>query len=554
MKQHLHDILFSRYCTIVLLGFIISSCARIVPPQGGSKDISAPKFVSSQPKENSVNFKGNSIEIHFDEYIVLDNATTKLIISPPLKKKPTISSKLKSLYIKDIDSLVENTTYIFDFTDAIIDFTEGNRLSHFSFAISTGNNIDTFTYKNRVINAYTLKPEPSKYVALYRNDNPTYIQKNLPDYITKSDSMGDFYFRNIKEGKYMIIAFEDLNQNMIYDLASEGFAVAKIKVPYEQKKDDEQFTKFISPLLYNTAEDTIPKIVASKINNEYEIQIVTSIPTTDDFNIIFNTPSIDEKDFVIHKNENKDTITIYSIRNPIFDTIQVEVEQTEKFKERLDLTFNKRKKKNNEEGKTFKFSLMQDSISFFENLKIISPYTLPNINNTDVIANIIHDNDTISVKLLSDNNNPKILSCSLEWLQGVEYTLLIDSNQICDIRGCNNESMKQKFHIDSQDDYGSFTVTVSDSTDPNQNIILSLFDTENKQIGKDIIAKTDNTNNEFKNLKEGKYRLRVIIDTNNNNKWDKGNFHKNTIPEKVIFFDKTISIRKGWQTQEEWIL
>ena len=208
---------------LTAFGFAFVSCARIVTPKGGEKDVQPPSFVSSSPERNAINFKGNRIEINFDEYIALDNATDKLIVSPPLKNKPVIGSKLKTLYIKDLDSLAENTTYIFDFGDAVIDFTEGNRLNHFSFAFSTGNHIDTLNYEGIIYNAYTLKPEQAKYVALYSDTNRQYIKEKLPDYITKSDSSGRFYFQNIKEGDYLVLAFDDQNRNMLYDLNTEGF-------------------------------------------------------------------------------------------------------------------------------------------------------------------------------------------------------------------------------------------------------------------------------------------------------------------------------------------
>ena len=124
----------TQYTIILTIIFLLSSCARIVTPKGGDKDVTPPAYKSSNPKPNATNFHAKEIKIDFDEYIVLDNANQKLIVSPPLKHKPEITSKLKTLYIKDIDSLQENTTYIFDFGDAITDFTEGNRLPRFSFS------------------------------------------------------------------------------------------------------------------------------------------------------------------------------------------------------------------------------------------------------------------------------------------------------------------------------------------------------------------------------------------------------------------------------------
>ena len=85
-------------------------------------------------------------------------------------------------------------------------------------------------------------------------------------------------------------------------------------------------------------------------------------------------------------------------------------------------------------------------------------------------------------------------------------------------------------------------------------VLLTLFDEKNKQVGEDISADINGKPQIFEFLKEGKYKLRVIIDANGNKKWDKGDFDTAKEPEKVMFFDKTISIREGWQTVEQWIL
>ena len=68
-----------------------------------------------------------------------------LIISPPIKKmKKILPSGManKYLLIKWDDTLQANTTYSFNFGNAIVDNNEGNALKYYNFAFSTGNKID----------------------------------------------------------------------------------------------------------------------------------------------------------------------------------------------------------------------------------------------------------------------------------------------------------------------------------------------------------------------------------------------------------------------------
>lgn len=541
--------------------FLAVSCARIVTPKGGDKDSLPPKYRTSSPKMNATNFKGKSIAIDFDEYIVLDNATDKLIVSPPLKKKPVIGSKLKTLYIKDLDSLQENTTYIFDFGDAITDFTEGNRLNHFSFAFSTGAVIDTLSYKGRLLNAYTLKTEKDKYVALYRNKDKDFIRSHIPDYITKCDSNGRFFFQNIKEGDYLLLAFDDQNRNMIYDLPTEGFGVKDnisvmpdidfISDSTSDTIDSIEIKNTTDTILFNETQDTIIQINSSKLISNRELQITTSTSVNNNFDIQFTKPLLDTSDYKIFFNKISDTITVVAVGDSVFDTLKAKISISD-IEENIDLVYHGKSDKRKNNKNTFKLNLQSKDIVHFTSLSLL----VPNVVNTDkfsqISATAYNSTDTIAIVFNADSDNYKCFSAPATKLsQNATYTLRIDSSQIFDCNGNYNDSLTCEIHTDSQDDYGSFAINIQDTTADSLSLILSLFDND-KQIGEDIFATTDSGYQTFFNLKEGKYQLRIIIDANSNRRWDAGDFDKGIIPEKVFYFNKPISIRKGWQTQEDW--
>ena len=54
----------------------------------------------------------------------------------------------------------------------------------------------------------------------------------------------------------------------------------------------------------------------------------------------------------------------------------------------------------------------------------------------------------------------------------------------------------------------------------------------------------------FNMLSAGKYRIRLILDTNGNKKWDTGNYLKKIQPEEVIYFWKEIELRANWDMNE----
>ncbi len=77
----------------------------------------------------------------------------QLIVSPPLsssqyKLYPTTgASKKISLVLND--SLMDNTTYTFNFGESIIDFNEGNPTPFLTYTLSTGATIDSLYIKGK---------------------------------------------------------------------------------------------------------------------------------------------------------------------------------------------------------------------------------------------------------------------------------------------------------------------------------------------------------------------------------------------------------------------
>ena len=50
----------------LLLAVLISSCAHIVPPDGGTKDLSAPKLLKAKPSNNALNTFPSKVILTFN--------------------------------------------------------------------------------------------------------------------------------------------------------------------------------------------------------------------------------------------------------------------------------------------------------------------------------------------------------------------------------------------------------------------------------------------------------------------------------------------------------
>ena len=64
--------------------------------------------------------------LEFDEIVLLDNLSQKVLVSPPQITQPIVKAVSKKIYVQLPDSLEPNTTYTIDFTNSIEDNNEMN--------------------------------------------------------------------------------------------------------------------------------------------------------------------------------------------------------------------------------------------------------------------------------------------------------------------------------------------------------------------------------------------------------------------------------------------
>ena len=125
-----------------VLAFLLAACATIGTPDGGRYDEEPPYVVKSNPDDRATGVTTKKIRINFNEYIKLDNASEKVIISPAQLEPANVRADGKQIRVDLYDSLKANTTYTIDFSDAVEDNNEGNPMGNYTFSFSTGDVID----------------------------------------------------------------------------------------------------------------------------------------------------------------------------------------------------------------------------------------------------------------------------------------------------------------------------------------------------------------------------------------------------------------------------
>ena len=220
----------------VVGGLLLSSCARMGAPDGGWYDEKPPYVVSATPEENATNVTNKKVTIRFNEFIKLESANEKVIVSPPQMQQPEIKVTGKNIYVTLLDSLKPNTTYTIDFSDAISDNNEGNPMGNYSYTFSTGDAIDTLQVSGYVFDASNIEPVKGILVGLYA-EGDTIMRR-----VARADSRGHFIIKGVAPGSYTVGALMDVDGDYRFTQRSEKMAFSHDIIVPSSKPDVRQDT------------------------------------------------------------------------------------------------------------------------------------------------------------------------------------------------------------------------------------------------------------------------------------------------------------------------
>ena len=526
-----------RKIHFLLFAFLIlffSQCAKKGRPSGGPKDEDAPLFVTADPPYESINFDKNEINIYFNEYIKLKDLNKQLIVSPPLNpSNPSLispqGSPSKFINIKILDTLKENSTYIFDFGNSVQDNNESNTLERFKYVFSTGTYIDSLTLEGSVKNSFKSEDLKNIKLLLYRLDSSysdSAVYKRKPDYVTSSLDTSNYKFSNLRKGNYLLVALNDERSDYLFNPKADeiGFLKDTISLPRDSiLKDIISIFKEELPYKFKRGKEISKGQLilgyegkATKIN----IETLSAVPDN------FQTITFPEKD--------KDTINLW--HTPI---------------ERDSLIF---KVNNNGISDTIVIKLRKKEI---DSLKV-SPQTIGVLDYKDTLflstnnpiikidttkINFI-DTDTINIlytPYISKKENKIGFIFQKKFKK--TYKLNVYPNALTDIFNTSNDTIISQFKTRSLEDYGEITLDVKNTK--KTPVIIQLTDLNDKTIAQEITSVSKNIS--FKYLNPNRYKIRIIYDTNNNGKWDTGNYLAKKQPELVEYLPEIQEVRANWQ-------
>ena len=589
---------------------ILSSCARMGNPDGGWFDDTPPRVLYSTPADRGTNIKTKRITIYFNEYIKLEDAQNKVIISPPQLEMPDIKAAGKKIIVTLRDTLKDNTTYTIDFSDAISDNNEGNPMGNYTFTFSTGNQIDTLQVAGYTLDASNLEPIKGMLVGLYPDSNfvDSTFHKIPLTRVSRTNGSGFFSIKGVAPGRYFVRALQDNDGDFVYGQKSEvlGFVNDTIipSTTYATRQDTTwrdslhidkivrtQYLRYLPDelaLLCFQAPQTDRYLIKTERKEAERIGFFFSYGN-DSLPVLRGLNFDSDSAFIVEASEKKDTI-YYWLRDTALvnlDTLQIEatylmtdstgllVSKTDTIEAMPKTSYAKRlkekqkaieqwekeqekKKKRNEPYDTImppeflKPKLMPGSqITPNQNVYFEFPAPLDSCKTDAIHLYSMIDSVWYRSPHVFEQLSTRTYVLKAEWRAGVEYSIEVDTMAFVDIYGNFTRPIKQGLKVSQEDQFSTLTVNISNAPDSGV-VIVQMLDSGDKPVREATVGKDGTA--EFYYVKPSKYYLRAFVDQNGNGVWDTGDYDEHRQAEPLYYHHEEVECKAKWDVTRDWSL
>ena len=424
--------------------------------------------------------------------------------------------------------------------------------------------------------------------------------------VSRTDGRGHFSIRGVAKGDYRIYALQDMDGNYMYNQKSEKLAFTPEVIMPSWKPDIRQDTLWIDslhikdikqvPYTHFLPDDVVLNSFTPTQTDRYFLKSERKEPNH--FTLFFSYGDADlpqitglnfnAKDaFITEPSLNQDTI-IYWLRDTALvnqDTLRMQmlynmtdsagklVPKTDTLEILSKVPYAKRLKRQQEEYDKWvkKQEKAKERGKAFETTMPVTPLEVrynvpsqmdPDQNPTFELPTPIAKTDTSKIHLYekidsmwyrakytfgAEPGKPRSLKLVSAWDPGHEYSVEVDSAAFTDIYGKVSAKYKQGVRIPSIDEYGTLIMTLQNME--GKNCLLQLLNESDKPV-KEAYAKNNQAT--FHYIKPGNYYLRLIVDDNDNGKWDTGDYATQRQPEAVYYYPKAIECKAKRDVQGTW--
>lgn len=588
----------------------LAACASLGRPEGGPRDVTPPRYVSSNPVPGSLNFKGDKISIFFDENVQLDDPNSKVAISPAQKEMPTLFANGRRLDITLRDTMLRNTTYTIDLADAVKDLNEGNTLDGFAIDFSTGDSIDTLQISGIVLHARDLEPAQGMLVGVYSDAADSCILTRGFERIARTNQLGEFTVRNLKAGSYQLFALTDMNRDLFWDRTEdiafystpvtptvesvevtdsvgEDSVVTRTEVRYLPNnllltwfnedykalylKDYKRETRNALTMQMAAPADSLPELTIVRLGQDStvripmrEVALLSHSATNDTLKYWLRDSAVIASDTMLVEARY---LRVDTLNNIVWgtDTLKFNFRTPRNapkqltLQEKIDSVLAK-----SESAHVDTFALMQPTtflqISAANSTQELNrPFRFSIGRPVDSIPSgalrLEYNPDSVWVAvdpqpaiLPADTISHMNFLIDMKWEPGGQYRLVADSMAVRDIYGYYNKPLESPFTVRKKDEYSTVMFNLAGLPDSIPAVVELLND-------RDEVVKTAPVSGNAAKLDyllPGNYFARLFIDADGDGEWTNGDLKLRRQPEDVYYFSKKLALKKNWDRNEAW--
>lgn len=598
-----------------ILTLLVVACASIAQPDGGEYDEIPPKVVSAFPAERATGVQTRKARINFDEYIKLQNASEKVIVSPPQIEPANIRADGKRIKIDFNDSLMPNTTYTVDFGDAIEDNNEGNPMGNYTYSFSTGDDIDTMEVSGTVLNAEDLEPVKGMLVGLYPLDSnlTDSILRTTPfSRVSRTNGSGRFTIKGVKPGKYRAYALDDKDANFVFSQKSEKIAFDSVIFETSCKRDVRMDTIWRDTIEYDSIR-VVPYthflpddlVLLSFLEDGQDQHLLKNERTDPEvFRLYFTAPAdtlpvikglnFDESCLVCEASEKNDTLTYWITDTTYYrqqDTLKFELsfmatdttgvlspytekleivpkntwakkwkEQSKKIEEwnkEREKKIKKAKKPLPHEENPYTKTFLEVSckptgaLDPNQNPRFTAKEPLAKVDTTKIHFYIKQDSDWIPAPFLFLPSNNDKKVYTLYAEWDPKEKYKFSADSCAFTSVMGNSTKPMRYEFSVKPDEDYGSIFIHILA-PDSNIIVQLLNRSDKPVATQKADKDGHA--DFFYTKPGDYYVRCFIDANQNGIWDTGNYDEGRRPEEVFYFPQKLSLKANWDLEQDWAI
>ena len=585
-------------------GALLTKCASTMTPTGGPKDTIPPVIVLMEPNNFTTNIdtlRPPKIFIGFNEYVQIKDVQKELYTSPAMKKQPSVVRRGQGIVVTIKDTLIPNTTYAINFGSSILDNNEGNPLHSMRYVFSTGPEIDSMYMSGYTADSYKADSVSKSFIYFFIADSveqpkdwDSTMFKYKPAVIARAEKNGIFIAQNLKPVDYRIYAFEDTNNNMMYEPSVDQ--IGFLDTVYNPKDMPGFYIWFDSLRKYPSADPQLyfrmfmdrrfarQTLSGQERLNKHKAMIYFGAPNPEVKSIRFD--SIPE-DKVIYdpKSIGRDTVALWfdmevlpdtikgeitylkhdSINNLVETTdklrlawVKVETKEERKKREELEKEREKAEKAGEEwvepeQPNPFKITIPNSGdFNKDKEFNMEFDYPLTKFDTTAITMTMTSEQITepqnVEFHFIQDSINSQKYRLQTEWTPNAKYELLIPAGTFENVARESNDTLKYSYTGSNPDKFAIVNVNVS-GTHPKAKYILQLTNAQGK-VQKEI-SNVSPGKYLFEYVTPGDIMLRVVEDMNANGKWDTGDMVLMRQPERTEIFKNEDSVELI-TTKENW--